>query len=65
MADASEKLLIVDIGGALFRGVAYGYPTEIWNVKDQKWQRYEGRVAAKMGWGTVVTEAEAEEYKRA
>lgn len=51
-------------GQALYRANSYSAPQELWNVKEQKWQPYKGDVAREDGWGDIVSEAEAEEWKR-
>ena len=50
--------------GALFRADNYYFPTEVWSVKDQTWKPYKGSVPKEPGWGDVISEADAEEYKK-
>lgn len=56
--------MLIESDQALFRAKHYNFPKEIWNVKAQKWEPYTGSVPKEPGWGDVVTDAEAEEWKR-
>lgn len=58
-----QKVLIEN-EGALFRGINNSFPDERWSVSDQEWLPYTGSVPKPAWWGDVITEAEAEEYKR-
>jgi len=49
---------------ALFRAASYSWPTEIWNVAAQEWRPYTGQVPKPEGWGDIVSDAEAEEWKK-
>jgi hypothetical protein len=55
--------MLVESDQVLFRCDGYIWPTEIWNVRLQKWEPYEGDVPKEIGWGNVVTADEAEAYK--
>ena len=58
---------------AAYREFAQHYPapgwvehdaTEIWNVAVQEWRPYTGKVPKPEGWGDIVSDAEAEEWKK-
>lgn len=49
---------------ALFRGASYAWPTEVWDVVAQAWRPYTGKVPKPDGWGDIVSDAEAEEWKK-
>lgn len=49
---------------ALFRAASYYWPTEIWNVTAQEWRPYTGKVPKPEGWGDIVSDAEAEAWKK-
>ena len=49
---------------ALFRAASCYWPTEIWNVAAQEWRPYTGSVPKPEGWGDIVSDAEAEQWKK-
>ena len=59
-----EKKTMLIENGALFRADNYHFPTEVWSVKDQVWKPYKGKVPKPVGWGDVISEADAEEFKK-
>ena len=56
--------LLIESDGALYRGNSYYFPMELWNVKTQEWETYHGRVPKKEAWGDIISEEDAEEFKR-
>lgn len=55
--------MLIESEQALYRGDGYYWPKEIWGRKEQVWKPYKGKVPKEPGWGDIVTEAEAEDYK--
>ena len=55
--------MLIESGQALYRADNYHFPTELWSVKAQAWHPYKGSVPKEPGWGDVISEADAEEYK--
>lgn len=53
----------VDNEGALFRivGPSNAFPDEVWNVAEGKFVPYKGDVPKPEGWGSDVSDAEANE----
>lgn len=60
----SASLMFIESQQALYEGASYYWPERIWNVAAQKWQPYKGKVPKPQAWGDIVSEAEAEEWKR-
>jgi hypothetical protein len=56
-------ILLIENDQALYKGPYPNWPTEIWNVRLQKWEPYSGKVPKEIGWGNVVTAEQAEAYK--
>jgi len=56
--------MLIESDQALFRADHYNFPKEIWSVKTQKWEPYKGRVPKEIGWGDIVSDDEAEQFKR-
>ncbi len=61
---ARGALMLIESGQALYKANRYEWPTELWNVKLQKWEPYKGFVPKDATWGNVITDADAEEWKR-
>lgn len=57
-------MLYMVAGQALFRGTALYWPQDLWNVAAQKWEKYRGRVPKEENWADIVSEAEAEDWKK-
>ena len=62
--ETTIALLLIENDQALYRGPYHNYPTEIWSIKEQKWVPYKGSKPKPGHWGDVITEAEAEAFKR-
>ena len=56
--------MLIESGQALYRADNYHFPKELWSVKDQTWKLYTGKTPKEPGWADVISEAEAEEFKR-
>ncbi len=57
-------MMLIESDQALYKANRYEWPTELWNVKLQKWEPYRGSVPKESGWGDVVTPEEAEGFKQ-
>lgn len=51
--------------GAIYRGIFRSCPLEIWNVKTQAWEPYEGETPKSEEWGYPISEEDAKELMRA
>lgn len=60
----SAAMMLIESQQAIYRGPRFDWPTEVWSVKDQVWKPYKGSVPKEIGWGDVVTDAEASEFMR-
>lgn len=56
--------MLIESGQALFKADNYHFPREIWSVRDQSWKPYKGQVPKGPVWGDIISEADAEEYKK-
>jgi len=54
--------MLIENDQALYRGELPCWPTELWNVKTQQWERYKGCVPKDATWGNVVSDEEAQGY---
>lgn len=55
-------MVYIENDGALFRGPARGVPKEVWSAKEGKFVPYAGADKPRgIEWGTVISEAEAQE----
>jgi hypothetical protein len=53
------KLIYVDWEGALYRGFARGWPTEVWSPRERRFVLYRGKTPKPIEWGEEIDEAEA------
>lgn len=56
--------MLIESGQALFKADNYHFPRKILSVRDQSWKSYKGQVPKGPGWGDIISEADAEEYKK-
>lgn len=50
--------------GAIFRGYHRHTPLELWNEREQHWERYRGTVPKPIEWGTPISEEDAVGYMK-
>ena len=55
---------LIESGQTLFKAENYHFFREIWSVRDQSSKPYKGQVPKGPGWGDIISEADAEEYKK-
>lgn len=51
-----ELNMLIECDAALFRAKNYNFPKELWNVKDQEWTPYTGKVPKPPAWGDVIND---------
>ena len=59
-----SKWKLIENEGALFRGPSRNVPREVWSVEDQCWTEYADTKAKPYEWGSDISEADAEDFKK-
>lgn len=54
-----RRLVYIENEGALFRGFARAYPTEVYHHRAGRWAPYTGSTPKPFEWGDEISEAEA------
>lgn len=54
--------MLIESQQVIYRGNSFYWPTEIWSVKMQTWQPYNGDVPKEAGWGDFISLEDAKEF---
>lgn len=57
--------MLIEAGGAIFKGVSVFWPEQVWSLKDQRWKPYKGDVPKEIGWGDIISPEDAAEFMEA